>query len=277
MAITRLSSSSLASTTPKYASLNAGYPVIMAAPTATDSGTGSDASIAFTTQSGATSYTAISTPGSYTGTGASSPITVSGLTAGTSYTFQVRATNSVGTGAYSAASNSLTLISPSSYELIQTQSPSGTGTVTFSSIPSDYAALEVWFQVYSAASLGPYMRFNSDTGANYIYSQSINAQASGTTGFAGTVTNYAYCGLQYNACGTDDPYGGHIVIPDYASSSIRKSYYALGGHVRNAAATFDIQQSAGYWDSNSAITTLDFILNSNMVSGSVVSLYGIKG
>ena len=58
-----------------------------------------------------TSYTATSTPGSFTGTltqAGSGTITVTGLTIGTAYTFTVTATNAVGTGAASAASNAVT-------------------------------------------------------------------------------------------------------------------------------------------------------------------------
>jgi hypothetical protein len=112
MAVSRIKTSSILQGFPKGRSLLAGYPPVMATPTAADGGTGTTVNVAFTTVSGATTYTVLSTPGSITATGSSSPITVSGLTAGTAYTFQVRATNSVGTGGYSAASNSVTPVVP---------------------------------------------------------------------------------------------------------------------------------------------------------------------
>jgi hypothetical protein len=73
----------------------------------------SSASVSFTAptntgSSSISSYTTISTPGSFTGSAASSPITVSGLTNGTSYTFNVWATNSYGPSVFSSATNSVT-------------------------------------------------------------------------------------------------------------------------------------------------------------------------
>lgn len=75
----------------------------------------------------ATSYQAISTPGSVTATGNTSPITyASGLTAGTSYTFAVQGVNTSGTTGYSAQSNTF---SAPGYGLQQTFNASGTFTV----------------------------------------------------------------------------------------------------------------------------------------------------
>lgn len=73
------------------------------------------ASVAFTPAGSgqvASSFRAISTPGSFTATGNSSPLAVTGLTNGTSYTFTVRGQNSVGNSAESSASNSVTPFAP---------------------------------------------------------------------------------------------------------------------------------------------------------------------
>jgi len=90
-----------------------------AAPNAPTIGTATagveSASITFTPSGSgpsATSFRAISTPGSITATGSSSPINVTGLTAGVEYTFTVRATNIIGNSAESSASNAVTPTSP---------------------------------------------------------------------------------------------------------------------------------------------------------------------
>lgn len=68
------------------------------------------------TGKGGITYTATSTPGSFTGTAAGSPIEVAGLTNGTSYTFTVRATTDYGIqSASSAASNAVTPFAPPVY------------------------------------------------------------------------------------------------------------------------------------------------------------------
>jgi hypothetical protein len=162
--------------------------------TASDGGTGTTASVAFTPSSyigkGTITYTATSSPGSLTGTGSGSPITVSGLTTGTAYTFTVAGTTNYGVSSdSSAASNSVTPANPSSYESIATLTPStGTTTVSFTSIPSTYKHLQIRALVKNnevTNSLRTLLvRANSDTATNYTGHYWFGNGAGGSGGLA---------------------------------------------------------------------------------------------
>jgi hypothetical protein len=123
MAVSRVKTSSVLQGFPKSRSLLVGQPAKMAAPTATDGGTGTTVSVTFTAQSGATSYSVISNPATTTQTASSSPYTFTGLTTGTPYTFQIAAINSQGQGGFSNASTSVTPLAPQYYASSMTQSP----------------------------------------------------------------------------------------------------------------------------------------------------------
>jgi hypothetical protein len=75
-----------------------------------------------------TSFTATSTPGSFTASGAGSPLTVTGLQSAASYTFTVTGTNASATGAASAASSSITATTVPQAPTIGTFTDGGTGT-----------------------------------------------------------------------------------------------------------------------------------------------------
>jgi hypothetical protein len=254
-------------------------------PTAPTIGTatagGESATIEYTaaTKGGpATTFTALSNPGSITGTG-TSPITVSGLTAGTAYTFTVRGNNATGSGEYSSASNSITPTVASAYESIATVNPSG-ASVTFSSIPSTYKHLQVRIlsrTTRSDASVdGIYLRINGDTGSNYSwhYLQGDGSSASATGG----ANSGAIVG-SYN--GADALTGANIFsasifdILDYANTNKYKTTRGLFGYDSNGAGA--ILLNSGSWRNTAAITSLTFSAEGTFVSGSKFALYGIKG
>ena len=284
MAITRFKNSSIANKGPKYDNALAGLPYIPIIGTATDGGNGTSVSVAFTGNNVAgagITYTALSTPGSITATGAVSPITVTGLTSGTEYTFRVKAGNSLGDSAYSAASNSVTPVTPTSFESIATQTLSSTATsVTFSSIPSTYQHLQIRCLVKVNGSGGGSwpvdVQVNGDTGSNYAYHLLRgNGSAVNAYGYA-SQTKMQLGNANYD---TGNTAGVAIIdIHDYASTTKNKTFRAFNGLDGNVASTnYHIFLASGVWLSTSAITSIS--LNgsgTDFASGSTFALYGIR-
>lgn len=266
----------------RYISANAGNPGLMAAPTATDGGTGSTVSCAFTTVTGNTSYQVLSNPGSLTATGAASPIVVSGLTAGTAYTFQIAGINANSTGAYSAASNSVTPVTPTSFESIVTATLDYGNSITISSIPSTYKHLQLRLNGrYASASAGAVafaVQVNGDTNSNYSFhtldGDGSSANANGTSSF--NMMQFSY--IPRNGALSNTNGVSIIDIIDYASTSKNKTFRAFGGVNLNGGSGQMVQLASGLWMSTSAINSITIIAYGNQWDGNgTVALYGIKG
>lgn len=276
MAITRAKQSSLTTGVTKYDNFRGGLPYTPTIGTATDGGTGTTVSVAFTGNNTAgLTYTALSTPGSLTGTGTTSPITVTGLTSGTAYTFAVKATNSAGDSPYSAASNSVTPASPSSFESIASITPSGVATVTFSSIPQTYKSLQIRGICTDAGANSVQMRVNSDTGANYArHALSGNGTTTGASGAGGT-SNILIGGYR-DGFSSNASYLGAIIVDihDYASTTKYKTTRSFNGYDANGSGTVEL--NSGLWQSTSAITSITISMPSNFSTGSTFALYGIN-
>jgi hypothetical protein len=264
--------------------------------TATDGGTGTTASVAFTASSPTTGgpsgfYTATSSPGSFTNTGSSSPIVVSGLTADTAYTFTVKATNGTGSGPLSSASNSVTTTLPNSYEAIATLSGTGSSdTMTFSSIPSTYKHLQIrGIQVvdYGSADYGNSgVRFNGDSGYNYTihamrgyYDTTSNLQGINYT-LGGAGVTYGMIFGAYLGSNTTVMFPTIIDILNYANTGNRKVAKAWSGSTYLNGSSADrgfLQTASTFWDSNAAINSISlFASNGSWSTKTKFTLYGIK-
>ena len=258
--------------------------------TATDGGTGTTVSVAFTPSTyigkSTITYTATSSPGSLTGTGSGSPITVSGLTTGTAYTFTVKGTTAYGVVSdYSAASNSVTPASPSSFESIATVTGSGQSTITFSSIPSTYNSLQLRVISRGDGASSGYSSLNivlnSDTGSNYTY-HALRGTGStiSSVGYATGTYNFVYADVGTPGdLATANLYGvGIIDFIDYASASKYATVRTFAGMNDNTATTGRIRLSSSLWLNTSPITSMTITIGAgwNFKSGSSIALYGIK-
>ena len=245
---------------------------------------GESATVAYTaaTVGGpATTFTALSNPGSITGTGSSSPITVTGLTAGTAYTFTVRGSNATGSGEYSSASNSVTPVASGDFESIATFTvgSSGSSSISFSSIPTTYKHLQIrWVAATNDGNFNALIiRHNSDSGSNYSW-HAAYGNGSGVAGEAGVSdTNIRSIGT----AGTTQANifnGGICDIFEYASTSKYKSSRILSGTDANGSGYAII--SSGLWRSTAAIDTVTIapITGGGLITQySKFALYGIKG
>lgn len=254
---------------------------------ATDDGTGTGASVAFTPSTyigkGTITYTATSSPGSLTASGAGSPLVVSGLTTGTAYTFTVVGTTNYGvSSAASAASNSVTPASPTSFDSIATVNPAGSNSFTFNSIPQTYKSLRLrWIaNSQSGASQRFRVQFNGVTTSTSYYFHYLRGaggavSASSSGGTVGYISTYGsvYPGSTYYGVGILD-------IIDYASTSKNKTVRTIAGQDNNVSTDGNINLQSGLFINTSAITSITITYDdtsTNFTNASTFALYGIKG
>jgi len=240
------------------------------------------ATVAYTagaTGGAAATYTATSSPGSFTGTG-SSPITVSGLTDGTSYTFTVTATNANGTSAASAASNAVIPASIfGAYDSIAS-GVSSAGGITFSNIPQTYTHLQLRVKTKSQGSATDYYyyRFNGDTTSGNYRTHSV--YGNGTSALANTnPTGNTTAFIPHTVPGTTatNVVGALIIdILDYTNVNKNKTNRIFSGWDANG--TGEVAISSGVWLNTSAVTNIAFNgYNTGMGTECSYALYGIKG
>lgn len=164
--------------------------------------------------------------------------------------------------------------------LISEQTPSGTGTVTFSSISGSYRDLRVVVRGRSsdaAIAVNVTLRFNSDSSALYdrqlLHGNTTNTNASSTINQTSlVVANIAAGGAVANYAGLMN-----CLIGDYRGTTFFKRTISHSGYsTSNVLGNQNVDAWSGQWRSTTAITQIDVILSAgNFDSGSVVSLYGV--
>ena len=173
--------------------------------------------------------------------------------------------------------SSISASTSSSYESIATATGTGSsGTITFSSIPSTYASLQIRCNLIDSGGNSIRFRFNSDSGANYAF-HNLNGAGSSGVGASGVAsTTRIQIGSTYGTSSTY-PLGVVADVNDYASTSKYKTLKCVSGWDDNSYGLIELV--SGLWQSTSAINsiTIESTGGANFSTTSQFALYGIKG
>lgn len=244
------------------------------------------ATVAFTasTKGGpVTTYTALSNPGSITATGSSSPLSVIGLTAGTTYTFTVRGNNATGSSEYGSASNSVVPTVATSFDSIATTTlTSDQANIQLTSIPGTYKHLQIRAVLRSNRSGSPtdaQLRINGNTGANYM---AHRIEGDGSLTYAGGGGGASSILINRNSLPSNESaaniFAVYIIdILDYANTNKIKPIRVLSG--ADISTRGGISLISGALNTTDAITSITVFeeTGANLLAGSTMALYGIKG
>ena len=258
--------------------------------TFTDGGTGTTGTLSFTAGatggSSITGYTYSTDGTNYSAaSGTTSPFSLTGLSVGT-YTFYLKATNANGTSLASTGVSG-TVVAPSSYESIATVTGTGSaGSLTFSSIPSTYVAIQIR-GIYKDTSTTDYGfgvnllgRANSITSGYTKHNLYGNgSSASATAGTSESYVNFGGCYMSSGSSYTSMFSPIIIDIHNYASTTQNKTIRYITGNDANESST-NRTMSLGSILIQSTTAISSFTLypaDSGFAAGSTFALYGIKG
>lgn len=163
------------------------------------------------------------------------------------------------------------------YESIATATGTGSsGTITFSSIPSTYASLQIRFALIDTVGVETLaVRLNGDTASNYS-AHYLAGNGSAASAGSSLTTRMNVLGI---VVGTKTTYAnvGILDLHDYASTTKYKTIRTFAGVDANGSGELDL--TSGSWRSTSAVNSVTLYLGgtNNFGTSSVFSLYGIKG
>jgi hypothetical protein len=164
--------------------------------------------------------------------------------------------------------------SADSYTLISSQALTGGTTVSWSSIASTYRKLVLVIEGLSdGGGSAIFLRFNSDTGSNYVLNASLYNGSVTNTGTNSDTFIKLNPGINLES-GTSLS-SWNIEIPNYASADGYKYCFYYGVFVSDAPTTIPIYGTGG-WKSESAINAITLGSNGTNLDGGTAYLYGVK-
>lgn len=148
----------------------------------------------------------------------------------------------------------------SGWQVIDHQTLTATGALTFDAIPSTYTHLELVLSgraAFAAVSVLAAARFNSDSGANYDveYHQALATIASAAIATGLTLAYMGY--MPANTAAAGNAGSSRMLIPNYANTTLHKAWDSHGGTAE--AGTGQTIRANGRWKSTAAITRIDIV------------------
>jgi hypothetical protein len=158
-----------------------------------------------------------------------------------------------------------------SYESIATTTvgSGGTGTITFSSIPSTFKHLQIRCLIKASGAVNPLIRFNGDSTNSYYWHGLYG------TGSAAGANNGGGLGDAMILAYSDNQWGSAISdILDYTNTNKNTTIRNLGGCDTNGGG--QIALNSGFYIKTDVITSVS-ITGTTFAQYSSFALYGIKG
>jgi hypothetical protein len=151
----------------------------------------------------------------------------------------------------------------------------GSGTITFSSIPSTYKHLQLRTLTRSPGG-NVNFRYNSDSASNY-WTHWLDGDGATIRGESSGTSTLTYAGFGATATASANVFGSNVIdILDYANTTKYKVSRALSGYDQNGSGWVGL--ISGVWNSTAAISTITITTNSSTFPEySQFALYGIKG
>ncbi len=172
------------------------------------------------------------------------------------------------------------------FVLLGTVTATGSETdLTFDNISDSYSNLFVVASFRAASSVngsGCVLRFNNDTGNNYMHTDLQGYRMGGSGARNSSIsapTSYIYHQIAPTSYNTANAFGSCVIdIPSYRASTF-KHVIAYGGYMpTNPSVSYSYQTvMAGNWANTAPVTRIDFnFFGNTFVAGSTASLYGVK-
>lgn len=186
-----------------------------------------------------------------------------------------------------ASSQTANIVTGSFYNIATVTGTGSSGTVSFTSIPSGYKALQIRYigksdKTGAAAKYQLQITFNGDTATNYanhvLYGTPTTVAAAGNTSAQSIYAQNSVIPNSASAYANMHTVG-IIDIIDYTSTTKAKTLRAFQGSDFNNTTDGIIDLMSGlYFATPAAITSISLIINnaSNWTTTSVFALYGVK-